>query len=237
MLVGKPVTPHNARDVLLSSLCDTLTTSGWRAQEGQLVSRILNSLLSGMPLRLLVGLLGRFLPLLQSTAIEGAPPLKAADRNATRNHASAQLMHTMATIETWNNSIRCVAGSAEMYGLREFKLTFHPAITGLAHFHPRKIPPPRSRPEANTRFAPGTLIFLEVTLHPPQFELEGPSRHRGAHDGVWVAAQRGRRAFTLSTEPTTLPEGPWPVTPWGPRRTPALREIDSDLYDAAELLD
>ena len=35
-----------------------------------------------------------------------------------------------------------------------------------------------------------------------------PSRQ---HDGVRIAATRGKRGFTLSTEPAPLSEGPWPL--------------------------
>ena len=52
----------------------------------------------------------------------------------------------MASITPCEHTVWCSALSAEVCGLRHFQLTFYPPITSLAHFHPERKPPRRSRP-------------------------------------------------------------------------------------------
>ena len=63
------------------------------------------------------------------------------------------------TSESW---LACHARSADVCGLREFYIIFSPVISELCHFHPRRTPPENSKPEGNTRFAPGTLLLLHL---------------------------------------------------------------------------
>ena len=117
-------------------------------------------MLSSLPLRLLVILLGRLLPLLQSTA---------------------KAQHVVS----------CTAYSAEISGLRQYRLLSRPTITNLGHFHPDRRPAQDSKPDGNTRFPPGTLILLERPC----------PRSSSSHDNVLIAANRGRCGFTYSIEP------------------------------------
>ena len=113
---------------------------------------------------------------------------------------------------------------------------FCPVISDLCHFHPRRTPPENSKPEGNTRFAPGTLLLFEGTLKFPHLELDGPTPPVKQHDGVTIAEMRSRHGFTYATELIPLPEGPWPVTR-KEATAPALRAIDTTLPGAHALLD
>ena len=55
-----------------------------------LVSSVFRRLLATMPLRLLVILLGRLLPSLQSTAVPGVPLLQASGKSASGKPAAAR---------------------------------------------------------------------------------------------------------------------------------------------------
>ena len=87
------------------------------ASGANLVSSVFLRLLSTMPLRLLVILLGRLLPLLQSTAVPGVPLLQASGKSASGKPAAASLMHTMARL-TSENWLSCHARSADVCGLQ-----------------------------------------------------------------------------------------------------------------------
>ena len=65
---GGDLTFATARHVLVQNLCRAITRGVKQAQEGPLISSIVQRFLLDLPLRLLVLLLGRLLPLLRSTA-------------------------------------------------------------------------------------------------------------------------------------------------------------------------
>ena len=193
---------------LLEGFCSSVSR---HANGARLVSSVFLRLLSTMPLRLLVILLGRLLPLLQSTAVPGVPLVQASGKSASGKPTAASLMHTIARLPP-ESSLACHARSADVCGLREFYILFSPVISGLCHFHPLRTPPENSKPEGNTRFAPGTLLLFEGTLKVPHLELDGPTPPVRQHDGVTIAEARSRHGFTYATELISLPEGPWPVT-------------------------
>ena len=93
-----------------------------------------------LPLRLLVILLGRLLPLLRSTATPGTPLIQASCKTAGKKAGPARIMHTVASVNPSEHSLQCFARSADVCGLRHFHLSFHPPITALAHFHPARKP-------------------------------------------------------------------------------------------------
>ena len=72
---GGDLTFATARHVLVQNLCRAITRALKQAKEGPLISSIVQRFLLDLPLRLLVLLLGRLLPLLRSTATPGAPLL------------------------------------------------------------------------------------------------------------------------------------------------------------------
>ena len=88
-------------------------------------------------------------------------------------------------------------------------------ISHLGHFHPQRTPPENSKPEGNTRFAPGTLLLFEGTLKFPHLELDGPMPPVKQHDGVTIAEVRSRHGFTYATELIPLPERPCSHFPCG----------------------
>ena len=176
---GAVLTFATARPVLVQNLCDAITQNGKRHKEALLVSSIVQRFFSELPLRLLVILLGRLLPLLRSTATPGTLLLPA------------RIMHTMASIHPGEHTLWCSALSAEVCGLRHFQITFYPPITSLAHFHPLRKPPQHSRPDGNTRFPSGTLLLLEVSAPHGARRTSKPSAD-------------GRRGFTIATEPIEL---------------------------------
>ena len=235
LLLERRLPADTARTALLEGLCSSLTRRARHANGAHLVSSVFLRLLSTMPLRLLVILLGRLLPLLQSTAVPGVPLLHASRKSASGKPAAASLMHTMARVisENW---LSCHTRSADICGLRNLYLLFSPAIAGLCHFHPRRNPPENSTPDGNTRFAPGTLLLLEGTLTFPHLEPDGPTPPVRQHDGVTVAVNRSLHGFTYATELIPLPEGPWPLT-HGDAAERALWAIDTTLPGAHALLD
>ena len=114
-----------------------------------------------MPMRLVVILLGRLLPLLQSTAVPGVPLLQSA---ASGRPTAATYMHTIATLAQGQDQtvLSCSARSAEVCGLRVYIRLRRP-VGNLGHFHPQAQPPRGSSPDPNTRFPPGTLLLFEGT--------------------------------------------------------------------------
>ena len=70
---GGDLTFATARQVLVQNVCRAITRAVKQAKEGQLISSIVQRFLLDLPLRLLVLLLGRLLPLLRSTATTAAP--------------------------------------------------------------------------------------------------------------------------------------------------------------------
>ena len=225
LLLQRRLPDETARVALLEGFCSSLTRRARHTNSVKLVSRVFLRLLSTMPLRLLVILLGRLLPLLQSTAVPGVPLVQASGKSASGKPAAASLMHTMARLPP-ESALACHARSADVCGLREFYVLFSPVISDLCHFHPRRTPPANSKPEGNTRFAPGTLLLFEGTLKFPHLELDGPIPPVTQHDGVTIAEMRSRHGFTYATELIPLPEGPWPVT-CNEATAPALRAIDT----------
>ena len=153
-----------ARPVLVQNLGDAITRTGKSHKEALLVNSIVQRFFSELPLRRLVILLGRLLPLLRSTATPGTPLLQASGKTAGCKAGPARIMHTMASITPCEHTVWCSALSAAVCGLRHFQLTFDPPITSLAHFHPERKPPRRSRSDGNTRFPSGTLLLLEVSF-------------------------------------------------------------------------
>ena len=107
---------------------------------------------------------------------------------------------------------------------RTTRLRLHPPVCNLGHFHPQAQP----AHGPNTRFLPGTLLLFEGTLsfshNDIPMERPPPSTQ---HDGVRIAATRGRHGFTLSTEVAPLPEGPGLSTLLSLQK-PTLRVIDPE---------
>ena len=163
---GGDLTFATARQVLVQNVCRAITRAVKQAKEGLLSSSIVQRFLLDLPLRLLVLLLGRLFPLLRSTATTGSPLLEASGKTSGKRAGPARIMHTMAKINQ-KHSLGCIALSAEVCGLRHYRLTFWPPITSLAHFHPMRKPPQGSKPDGNVRFLPGTLLLLEVSFAAP----------------------------------------------------------------------
>ena len=126
----------------LPHVCRAITRAVKQAKEGLLISSIVQRFLLDLPLRLLVLLLGRLLPLLRSTATTGAPLLEASGKTSGKRAGPARIM---AKINPQEHSLGCIALSAEVCGLRHYRLTFWPPITSLAHFHPMRKPPQDSK--------------------------------------------------------------------------------------------
>ena len=207
-----------------------------QAKEGPLISSIVQRFLLDLPLRLLVLLLGRLLPLLRSTATTGAPLLEASGKTSGKRAGPARSMHTMAKINPHEHSLVCVALSAEVCGLRHYRISFWPTITSLAHFHPLRKPPQGSKPDGNMRFPAGTLLLLEVSFVAPHAQ-GGDSRVRHLLQGhATVEAIRGRHGFTLATAPLELPEGPWPRAASSTAENQRVRTLDPDSSGAQILL-
>ena len=196
--------PDTARTALLDGLCHSLTRRARQANGAHLVSSVFRRLLATMPLRLLVILLGRLLPLLQSTAVP-APLLQASGKSASGKPVAASLMHTMARLIGHQYGVTCHARSADTCSLREYYLLFQPPITNLGHFHPRRQPPSGSTPDGNTRFAPGTLLLFKGELTFSHLNQDGPTPPVTQQDGVTIAVRRGRHSFTHATERIPLP--------------------------------
>ena len=140
------LTLSSARPVLIQNLCDALTRTGKHHKEALLVGSIVQRFFTDLPLRLLVILLGRLLPLFGSTATPGTPLIQASGKTAGKKAGPARIMHTMASINSSEHSLQCFARSADVCGLRHFHLSFHPPVTAPAHFHPDRKPPQGSRP-------------------------------------------------------------------------------------------
>ena len=235
LLLKRALPADTARVALLEGFCSSLTRRARHTSGARLVGHVFSRLLSTMPLRLLVIMLGRLLPLLQSTAVPGVPLVQASGKSASGRPTAASLMHTMACLPA-DSSIACHARSADVCGLRQFYVLFQPAISNLGHFHPQRPPPANSKPDGNTRFAPGTLLLFEGTLNFPHLELDGPIPPIRQHEGVTIAAERSCHGFTYATELIPLPVGPWPVT-HREAVEPALRVIDTTLPGSHALLD
>ena len=138
----------------------------------------------------------------------------------------------MAKINPHEHSLVCVALSAEVCGLRHYRISFWPTITSLAHFHPLRKPPQGSKPDGNMRFPAGTLLLLEVSFAAPHAQ-GGDSRVRHLLQGpATVEAIRGRHGFTLATAHLELPDGPASSTAENQR----VRTLDPDSSSARILL-
>ena len=205
---GSDLTFATARQVLAQNVCRAITRAVKQAKEGLLISSIVQRFLFDLPLRLLVLLLGRLLPLLRSTATTGAPMLEASGKTRA---GPARIKHTMAKINPQEHLLGCIALSADLCGRRHYRLTASPS--GL------QLPPlPTSTlcgsllkaasPTATVRFPAGTLLLLEVSFAASHAQ-EGDLRVRHLLQGpATVEAIRGRHGFTLATTPLELPEGP-----------------------------
>ena len=229
--------PEPSRYILVQNLCRAITRAVKQAKEEPLISSIVQRFLLDLPLRLLVLLLGRLLPLLRSTAATGAPPLLEVSGKTSRKRAGpARIMHALAKINPHEHSLVCVALSAEVCGLRHYRISFWPTITSLAHFHPLRKLPQGSKPESNTRFPAGTLLLLEVSFAAPHAQ-GGDSRVRHLLQGpATVEVIRGRHGFTLATAPLELPEGPWPRAASSTAENQDVRTLDPDSSGAQILL-
>ena len=161
---GGDLTFATARQVLVQNVCRAITRAVKQAKEGLLISSIVQRFLLDLPLRLLVLLLGRLLSLLRSTATTGAPLLEASGKTSGKRADPARIMHTIAKINPQEHSLGCIALSAEICGLRYYRLTFWPPITSLTHFHPLRKLLQGSKSDGNVRFPPGTLLLLKVSF-------------------------------------------------------------------------
>ena len=157
---GAELTLSSVRPILIQNLCDALT--GKHHKEALLVGSIVQRFFTHLPLRLLVILLGRLLPLLRSTAMPGTPLIQASGKTAGKKAGPARIMHTMASINSSEHSVLCAV--CRCVWLAPLSPIFLPPITALAHFHPERKPPQGSRPDGNTRFRSGTLLLLEVSF-------------------------------------------------------------------------
>ena len=83
LLLQRALPADTARGALLEGFCSSLTRRARPASGAQLVSKVFRRLLAAMPLRLLVIMLGRLLPLLQSTAVPGVPLVQASGKTAS----------------------------------------------------------------------------------------------------------------------------------------------------------
>ena len=86
---GGDLTFATARQVLVQNVCRAITRAVKQAKEGLLISSIVQRFLLDLPLRLLVLLLGRLLPLLRSTATTGAPMLEASGKTSGKRAGPA----------------------------------------------------------------------------------------------------------------------------------------------------
>ena len=225
-----------ARQVLVQNVCRAISRAVKQAKEGLLISSIVQRFLLDLPLRLLVLLLGRLLPLLRSTATTGAPMLEASGKTSGQRAGPARIMHTMAKINPQEHSLGCIALSAEVCGLRHYRLTFSPPITSLAHFHPLRKPPQGSKPDGNVRFPAGTLLLLEVSFAASHAQGGAPRVRHLLQGPATVEAIRGRHGFTLATTPLELPEGPWPRAASSTADNQCVRTLDPDSSGARILL-
>ena len=107
----------------------------------------------------------------------------------------------------------CIALSAEVCGLRHYRLTFWPTITSLAHFHPMRKPPQGSKPDGNVRFPRGTLLLLEVSFACPHGQGGAPRVQHLLEGPAAIEAMRGRHGFTLAPPPLSCQKGPGPERP------------------------
>ena len=215
----------SARPVLVQNLCDAITRTGKRHKEALLVSSIVQRFFSELPLKRLVILLGRLLPLLRSTATPGTPLLQASGKTAGSKAGPARIMHTMASITPCEHTVWCSALSAEVCGLRHFQLTFYPPITSLAHVHSERKPPRRSRPDGNTRFPSGTLLLLEVSFAASHDQVPEHRLRTTAQGQAHIQAIRRLHGFTIATEPIELPAGPWPLAHSAETSVPSIRAL------------
>ena len=220
----------------MQNVCRAITRAVKQAKEGLLISSIVQRFLLDLPLRLLVLLLGRLLPLLRSTATTGAPMLEASGKTSGKRAGPARIMHTMAKINPQEHSLGCIALSAEVCGLRHYRLTFWPPITSLAHFHPLRKPPQGSKPDGNVRFPAGTLLLLEVSFAASHAQAGDPRVRHLLQGPATVEAIRGRHGFTLATTPLELPEGPWPRAASSTTDNQCVRTLDPDSSGARILL-
>ena len=97
ILSRKQLTFATARQVLVQNVCRAITRAVKQAKEGLLISSIVQRFLLDLPLRLLVLLLGRLLPLLRSTATTGAPMLEASGKTSGKRASSGRHGFTLAT--------------------------------------------------------------------------------------------------------------------------------------------
>ena len=202
-----------------------------QAKEGLLISSIVQRFLLDLPLRLLVLLLGRLLPLLRYTASTGSP--NAGGVGQDKWQASWPCPHHAHYPQ--EHSLACTALSAEVCGLRHCRLTFWPPITSLAHFHPLRKPPQGSKPDGNvSRLVPFSCLRC---LFAASHAQGGDPRVRHLLQGpATVEAKRGRHGFTLATTPLELPEGPWPRAASSTTDNQCVRTLDPDSSGARILL-
>ena len=233
---GGDLTAATARQVLVQNVCRAITRAVQQAKEGLLISSIVQRFLLDLPIRLLVLLLGRLLPLLRSTATTGAPLLEASGKTSGKRAGPARIMHTMAKINPQEHMLGCIALSAEVCGLRHYRLTFWPSITSLAHFHPMRKPPQGSKPDGNVRFPPGTLLLLEVSFASPHGQGGAPRVQHLLEGPAAIEAIRGRHGFTFATTPLELPEGPWPRAASSTTDRQCVRSLDPESTGARVLL-
>ena len=139
LLLQSQLTRDQARDALLEGLCRNLTRKSRHANGARLIGHVFRRLLASMPMRLVVILLGRLLPLLQSTAVPGVPLLQSAGRSGS-GRPTATHMHTMATLAQGQDHDR--------------PHLLSPIGCNLGHSHPQAQPPRGSSPHPNTRFPP-----------------------------------------------------------------------------------
>ena len=153
-----------ARPVLVQSLCEAITQNGKRHKETLLVSSIVQRFFSELPLRLLVILLGRLLPLLRSTATPALCSFKHSgnlQEERRGEHASCTLWQVSTLVSTLCGALRYLLRSVVCATFKSLSTRrSHPwLIFTLCRSRPRRVG-----------------LMVTHGFHPgPSFSLRSPS--------------------------------------------------------------
>ena len=190
-----------ARPVLVQNLCDAITRTGKRHKEALLVNSIVRHFFSELPLRRLVILLERLLPLLQSTATPGTPLLQASRKTAgskTDQSASCTLWQASLLANTPCGTLRCLLRSVAY-------TTFSLPFGRLSRLWSISI-------LSAIRSGAGLMETHASHLEPSFSWLRRMTRclHKGCvaqHKLRRIHAIRRLHSFTIAMEPIELPAG------------------------------